>query len=89
MLEVKLAPVRIKSEGKSPQNAYIVYQPRRRPNIVKVWLTSVARCGCNNEAKTRNQLKFAGVPKTHQPISDFSRPMFTILCELGGGDISV
>ena len=29
--------------------------------------------------KTRNQLKFAGVPQTGQPISDVSRPKFTIL----------
>ena len=34
---------------------------------------------CSNAAKTRNQLKFAGVPQTGQPISAASRPTFTIL----------
>ena len=34
---------------------------------------------CSNAAKTRNQLKFAGVPQTGQPISAVSRPKFTIL----------
>ena len=34
---------------------------------------------CSNAAKTRNQLKFAGVPQTGQPISAASGPKFTIL----------
>jgi len=34
---------------------------------------------CSNAAKTRNQLKFAGVPETGQPISATSTPKFTIL----------
>ena len=34
----------------------------------KVWLTSVERRRCSNEAKTRNPLKFAGVPQTSQQI---------------------
>jgi len=34
---------------------------------------------CSNAAKTRNQLKFGGVPQTGQPISATSRPKFTIL----------
>ena len=34
---------------------------------------------CSNAAKTRNQLKFAGVPRTCKPISAASRPKFTIL----------
>jgi len=33
----------------------------------------------SNAAKRRNQLKFAGVPQTGQPISAASRPKFTIL----------
>ena len=33
----------------------------------------------SNAAKTQNQLKFAGVPQTGQPISAASRPKFTIL----------
>ena len=34
---------------------------------------------CNNAAKTRNPLKFAGVPQTPKPISAVSWPKFTIL----------
>ena len=34
---------------------------------------------CSNAGKTRNQLKFAGVPQTGQPISAASRSKFTIL----------
>jgi len=45
----------------------------------KVWLTSVERRRCSNEAKTRNPLKLAGVPQTTGPISAASRPKFTIL----------
>ena len=34
---------------------------------------------CSNTPKTRNPLKFAGVPQTRQQISAVSRPKFTIL----------
>jgi len=34
---------------------------------------------CSNAAKTRNQLKFGGVPQTNEKISAASRPKFTIL----------
>jgi len=34
---------------------------------------------CSNAAKTRNPLKFAGVPQTTGSISDASGPKFTIL----------
>jgi len=34
---------------------------------------------CSNAAKTRNPLKFAGVPQIGQSISAASRPKFTIL----------
>jgi len=30
----------------------------------KVWLTPTTRVPCSNAAKTRNPLKFAGVPQT-------------------------
>ena len=33
----------------------------------------------SNAAKTQNQLKFAGMPQTGQPISAASRPKFTLL----------
>ena len=44
-----------------------------------VWLTPTARVPCSNSAKTKNPLKFAGVPQTRQQISGASRPKFTIL----------
>jgi len=47
----------------------------------KVWLTPTTRVPCNNAAKTRNPLKFAGVPQTRKQISAVSRPKFTILWE--------
>jgi len=37
------------------------------------------RVPCSNAAKTRNPLKFAGVPQTNETISAASRPKFTIL----------
>ena len=36
---------------------------------------------CSKAAKTRNPLKFAGVPQTTGSISAASGPKFTILCE--------
>ena len=37
------------------------------------------RLPCSNAAKTRNPLKFAGVPQTRQQISATSKPKFAIL----------
>jgi len=34
---------------------------------------------CSNAAKTRNQLKFGGMPQTNETILAASRPKFTIL----------
>ena len=45
----------------------------------KLWLTPNARAPCSNAAKTRNPLKFAGVPQTRQQVSAVSGPKFTIL----------
>jgi len=45
----------------------------------KVWLTPTTRVPCSNTAKTRNPLKFAGVPQTTGSISAASRPKFAIL----------
>jgi len=45
----------------------------------KVWLTPTTRVPYSSAAKTRNPLKFAGVPQTRRQISDVSRPKFTIL----------
>jgi len=47
----------------------------------KVWLTPTTRVPCSNADKTRNPLKFAGVPQTRQQISAVSKPKFTILSE--------
>jgi len=44
-----------------------------------VWLTPTTRVPCSNAAKTRNPLKFAGVPQTPEPISAVIGPKFTIL----------
>jgi len=46
-----------------------------------VWLSLTTRVPCSNAAKTRNPLKFAGVPQTCQKISAASRLKFTILRE--------
>ena len=40
----------------------------------KVWLTPTIRVPCSNAVKTRNGLKFAGVPQTGKPISAVSGP---------------
>jgi len=48
----------------------------------KVWLTPSTGVSCSNAAKTRNPLKFAGVPQTTGLILAASRPKFTILWEL-------
>ena len=45
----------------------------------KVWLTPTTRVPCSNAAKTRNPLKFGGVPQTPEPISTASGPKFTLL----------
>ena len=34
-----------------------------------VWLTPTTKVPCSNATKTRNPLKFAGVPQTTEPIS--------------------
>jgi len=60
-----------------PCRIYVVPSVQRR----KVWLTPTSRVLCSNAAKTRNLLKFAGVPQTRQQISAVSRPKFTILSE--------
>jgi len=42
---------------------------------------------CSNAAKTRNPLKFSGVPQSNETISAASGPKFTILWETSGGHI--
>ena len=47
----------------------------------KVWLTPNTGVPCSDAAKTRNPLKFAGVPQTTRPTAAASGPKFTILWE--------
>ena len=54
------------------------YRWRRLFNAA-VWLTPTTRVPCSKAAKTRNPLKFAGVPQTPEPISAVSGPKVTIL----------
>ena len=42
-------------------------------------LTPTARVPCSNAAKTRNPLKFTGVPQTRQQILAASRPKLAVL----------
>ena len=44
-----------------------------------VWLTPTTSMPCSNAAKTRNPLKFAGVPQTTGSISVARGPKFAIL----------
>jgi len=44
-----------------------------------VWLTPTTGVPCSNAAKTRNLLKFAGVPLNPQQILAASGPKVTIL----------
>jgi len=59
------------------------YRWRVAPSVQrrKVWLTPNTGVPCSNAAKTRNMLKFAGMPQTTGPMSAASGPKFTILWE--------
>jgi len=62
---------------RAPKNVYIMYQPKKRPNILQSFVDLRERRWCSNEAKTRNRLKFdllMEVPQTRQQISDVSGP---------------
>jgi len=61
------------------KNVYIVYSPGNGQTLCKVWLASLERCRCSNEAKMRKPLKLAGMPQTTRLISAASGPKFTIL----------
>jgi len=74
--KLNFAPGKIPLGGKSPQKCiYSVpaHETAKHP------ASSVERRRCSNEAKTRNSLKFARVPKTRQQISAVSGPKFTML----------
>jgi len=48
--------------------SFRVPRPGDGQRSCKVRLASAERRRCSNEAKTRNPLKFAGVPQTNEPI---------------------
>ena len=51
----------------------------------KAWLTPTTRVPCSNAAKTRNPLKIAGVPQTHQRISAVRAEVHHIIRTCRGG----
>ena len=58
----------------------VEYRWRPLFNAAKFGWCPLLEClSCSNDAKTRNPLKFAGVPQARQQISAVSRPKFTIL----------
>ena len=69
------APGKIPLGGKSPWKC--IHSDSQ--TLCKVWLTSIERRQCSNEANTRNTMKFAAVPQTRKPISAISGPKFAIL----------
>ena len=81
---------KIPSWGKSRRKCiYSVPAQETAKHRCKVWFASGERHRCNNEGKTRNSLKFDGVPQTNKPISAVSGPKFAILWGTCGGDIAV
>ena len=54
-----------------------------------VWLTPATRVPCSNAAKTRNLLKFAGVPQTPELISAVKRAKGHHILRTCGGGIAV
>jgi len=56
--------------------------PGKGQTLCKVWLASVERRRCSNEAKTRKLLKLTGVPQSNETISAASRLKFTILGDM-------
>jgi len=71
--------------GQEPRKMYTrCTSPGDGRTSCEVWLTSVERRRYSNKAKTRNPLKFAGVPQTRQQISAVGRRKFTILWDMWG-----
>jgi len=54
----------------------------------KVWLTPTTTVPCSNAAKTRNPLKFVGMPQTTGPISAASGREVRHIVRTCGGDIA-
>jgi len=62
-------------QGQETPKMYIqCSSPGNGQTSYKVWLASGERRRCSNEGKTRNPLKFAGVPQTRQQISAINGP---------------
>jgi len=70
---------KIPSGGKAPKKCIFSVPAQAMAKDHAVWLAHDERRCCSNEAKTRNRLKFAGVPQTGKPISAVSGPKFAIL----------
>jgi len=77
--KVYFARGKIPSGGKSPRKCIHSVPVQEMGKDHAVWLASGERRSCSNEANTGNLLKFAGVPKTRQPISAACGPKFAIL----------
>jgi len=75
---VNFAPGKIPLGGKSHRKCIYSVPAQETAKHHAVWLASVERRRCSNEAMERNPLKFAGVPQTSKPISAISG-QFTIL----------
>jgi len=89
--KVNCARGEISSGGKSPRKCiHGVAAHGDGQTWCKVWLASGERRRCN-EAKTRNPLKFAGVPQTNETVSG-SQPLIgrsSPYCKDMWGDIAV
>jgi len=80
--KVNIAPGKILSGDKSPRKCtYSVAAQetaKHRVNFARCVAVGERR-HCSNEGKTRNRLKFAGVPQTRQQISAINGQKFAIL----------
>jgi len=70
--------VKFRQGARDPKMYIYCISPGDGQTSCRVWLASGERRRCSNEGKTRNPLKFAGVPQTPEPISAVSRPKFAI-----------
>jgi len=70
---------KIRSGARAPKVYILCTSQGEGQTSCKVRLACGERRRCSNEAKTRNPLKFAGVPETHQSIPAVNRPKFAIL----------
>ena len=69
---LQVIPVKVTLKLEMWANAQRDGRPAEYRFNAAVWL-------CSNAAKTRNPLKFVGVPQTNETISAASGPKFTIL----------